>query len=109
MSVTAEDVAELLASAPPRKISARVAKAAQGASSFAFLAFIGIFFAGFGAILVGLFFPWHFLDEWSLSASSGRVTSGTIAGFSDTGMSINDTKVVKYDFRYSVGGRSFQG
>ena len=78
MNVTADDIAQLLASPPPRAVPPHVQQAVQGGGCASwFLPAFGLVFGGFGMIFVVVFFPWEFVDEIRL-AMNGRTTSGEI-------------------------------
>jgi hypothetical protein len=100
VKVTAEDIAQLLASPPPRQVPAHVTRAATGGGNAGCLPLFGLVFGGFGLIFVGLFFPWRFVDELRL-AGSDRTAPGEIRRVTDTNMSINKTKVIEYTFAYT--------
>lgn len=103
MQVTADDIAQLLASAPPRKVPARVRHAAHGGRREWLLPLFGLFFAAFGMVFVWLFFPWRLLDDWRLD-SSGHNVPGKIQSVGETNMSINDERVIEYVFAYTPEG-----
>ncbi|SDR97359.1 DUF3592 domain-containing protein [Opitutus sp. GAS368] len=100
MKVTAEDIAQLLASPPPRQVPAHVAQAAAGGGKGGCLPLFGLVFGGFGMIFVVAFFPWRFLDDFQLAASD-RTAPGEIRRVVQTNMSLNKTHVVQYDFAYT--------
>jgi hypothetical protein len=100
VKVTAEDIAQLLASPPPRPVPAHVARAATGGGNGGCLPLFGLVFGGFGLVFVVMFFPWRFLDEFRLAASD-RMVPGEIRRVTDTKMSINKTRVIEYTFGYT--------
>lgn len=102
MKVTADDVAQLLASSPPRLVPAHVLKAARKGAAPWSTALFGLFFGSFGMIFVGVFFPWRFADDWRLAAS-GVAASGEVVEIRDTSMSVNQRKVAEYRFTYPSG------
>lgn len=102
MKVTAEDVAQLLASAPPRQVPAHVAKAVMGGGTSWFLPLFGLIFGGMGLLFTVLFFPWRFADDWRLAADTARTTPGVITEVTKTNMSINKVRVREYGFRYTT-------
>ena len=105
MKITAEDIAELLARAPPREVPAPVVAVALGGGVPRFLPLFGLFFFGLGLLFTWLFFPWQFVDEWRLTVAESPTTEGVISEVSRTNMSVNKTKVLAYGFRYTpVGG-----
>lgn len=107
MKVTADDIAQLLASPPPRPVPAHVAQAVQGSGCAGWsLPLFGLVFGGFGMIFVVLFFPWRFVDDLRLAASD-RTAPGNIRRALPTNMSVNKTKVIEYTFAYTpADGRS---
>ena len=108
MKVTADDIAQLLASAPPRKVPPAVERAAQGGGG-CIASGVGLFFGAFGMIFVVIFFPWRIVDEIRL-ASSARTAPGEIRGVTETNMSINETKVMEYTFTFSPSsGKTREG
>ena len=110
MKVTANDVAQLLASAPPRQVPAPVAKAVGGGRASWFLPLFGVVFGGMGLMFSVMFFPWRFRDDWQLAADGARTVQGLITEVTKTGMSINDVHVMEYGFRYTPeDGRPRQG
>lgn len=91
--------------------------AKRQAASLALIAF-GVVFALFGSFFVVVFFPVHFLSEWRLSVSgttsikdveAARPLEGTVTEAAATSMSVNETRVWGYDFRYTVAGREYRG
>lgn len=100
MKVTANDIAQLLASAPPRRVPAQVAKAATGGSSAWFLPLFGLVFGGMGLMGTMVFFPWTFWNDWQLAADNARNTEGVVRQVTETNVSLNDVKVVEYFFTY---------
>ncbi|MDI1319264.1 MAG: DUF3592 domain-containing protein [bacterium] len=110
MKVTADDIAQLLAAAPPRPVPAHITKAVGGGCAAWFLPLFGLVFGGLGLVFVVIFFPWQFLDEWRLAGAEARTTGGVITEVSRTSMSINKVRVMEYVFRYTpAGGPPRQG
>jgi hypothetical protein len=109
--VTADDIAQLLASAPPRLVPAHVQKAASRlGAQHGFMAVFGLLFGGMGLFFVAVFFPWRFWDEGRLASAGAATTTGVVLAVRETNMSINETRVMEYDFRYRPpGGREFTG
>lgn len=103
MQVTADDIAQLLASAPPRKVPAHVRRAVQGGAGLWVGLLFGLIFGTFGMIGVWQFFPWRLFDDWRLKAE-GENTPGIVRSVIETNMSINETKVVEYVFAYLFSG-----
>jgi hypothetical protein len=103
VKVTADDIAQLLAGTPPRRVPDHVRKAAQGGGGGCVLPIFGLGFGTFGMIFVVVFFPWQFLDEWRVGASD-RTTPGEIVRASESNMSLNDIKVWEYAFSYTADG-----
>lgn len=102
MKVTAEDIAQLLASPPPRVVPPHVQRAVQGGGCAPwFLPVFGLVFAGFGMVFVVVFFPWKFVDEFRLAASDQTVP-GRISSTEETHMSVNDIQVMRYQFSYTL-------
>lgn len=101
VQVTADDIAQLLASAPPRQVPAHVLQAARKGTAPWSTALFGLFFGSFGMIFVVVFFPWRVADELRLAAS-GASTSGEVVAIQDTNMSINKRKVAEYQFAYAL-------
>ena len=102
VKVTADDIAQLLASAPPRLVPDHVAAAAVGGGRTNWITpLLGLVLGGLGLLFVAVFFPWRFWDDWRLAAGSVSLTPGVITAVSKTNLSINKTKVVAYAFRYT--------
>ncbi len=104
MQVTADDIAQLLASVPPRKVPAHVRRAVQGGAGLWVGVLFGLFFGTFGMFFVWLFFPWRVFDDWRLDVE-GQETPGIVRSAVETNMSINEIQVVEYVFAYMVSGR----
>lgn len=100
MKVTADDIAQLLATTPPRKVPPAVERAAQGGGGGCAASGFGLVFGAFGMIFVFVFFPWRMVDEIQL-ASAARTAPGEIRTVTETNMSINETKVMKYAFTFA--------
>ncbi len=103
MKVTADDIAQLLASPAPRQVPPHVLKAARRNGAPWSTAVFGLIFGSFGMIFVVVFFPWRLADELRLSAS-GVVASGEVVSVRDTNMSVNKRKVSEYRFTYAPPG-----
>lgn len=107
--VTAHDVAQLLASPPPRQVPAQVAKAVASGLSAWIIPLVGTALFCFGMVFVAVFFPWRFADEWRLDSDSARVARGTITAVKPTNMSINKTRVMEYEYSFTAeDGRNRQ-
>ncbi len=110
VKVTADDIAQLLASPPPRRVPAHVVRAAKGGGASWITALFGLFFGGFGLVFVVIFFPWRFWDDWRLAADSAQRVQGSITEVRKSNMSINETEVMEYRFSYTPqGGQQRQG
>ena len=101
MKVTADDIAQLLASAPPRKVPGHVRRAAMGGRREWFLPLFGFVFGTFGMLFVWIFFPWRFVDDWRLERSDHTVP-GKVRNVGETNMTINDSRVMEYVFSYAL-------
>lgn len=104
VKVTADDIAQLLAGSPPRKVPAHVAKAALGGGSGCFLPLFGLAFGSFGMIFAVIFFPWRLADDLRLASDRAPTVPGIITEVRKTSMSINDAEVMEYGFRYTPAG-----
>lgn len=110
MKVTAQDVAQLLVSPPPRQVPVHVVRAAQGGSATWFAPLLGLAFFSFGLVFAAIFFPWRFIDDWRLSSDHARSVKGSIVSVRDAKMRINKVPVWDYEFIYNVGdGRQRNG
>ncbi len=103
MKVTADDIAQLLASPPPRPVPAHVLGAARKGTAPWSTAVFGLFFGSFGMIFLVIFFPWRIADEWRLAAS-GSTATGEVTAVRDTNMSVNKRRVSEYRFTYTPAG-----
>lgn len=101
VKVTADDIAQLLASSPPRRVPAQVRKAATGGRGSWGVVLFGLIFGGMGLVFTAFFFPWHFWDDWRLAGAVAATTMGVVQHVRETNMTINDTRVMAYDFRYT--------
>lgn len=110
MKVSADDIAQLLASTPPRRVPDNVAKAAlRGRSGWGSVVF-AVIFGGMGLLFTWAFFPWELADEWRLAADAARTTPGLITAVNRTNTSVNKTRVMAYDFSYTTDdGKYRQG
>lgn len=99
--MTTDDIAELLAAAPPRHVPAHVRRTVSGG----FLGWggllFGLIFGGVGLIFTYVFFPWRLWDDWRLAADHAQTTAGVVQNVSETHMSINETQVIEYVFSYN--------
>jgi hypothetical protein len=108
VKVTADDIAQLLASAPPRQVPAHVLGVARGNRSNWSTALFGLFFGLFSVPFMWGFFPWHGLDELRLAA--GTTTPGTVTQVTKTNMRVNGRLVMEYGFTYAgASGRTYTG
>lgn len=103
MKVTAEDIAQLLASAPPRLVPAHVTKAAQRQGASIAGAVVGVIFAIMGLFFTMLFFPRHLRDEWRLDRE-GQTTGGIVTAVTGTSMKVNKQPVMETTFAYTLDG-----
>jgi hypothetical protein len=103
MKLTADDVAQVLASSAPRQVPAHFAKAVSGGRSSWFFPLFGLAFGGFGMLFVVIFFPWRFMDDLRLDSDAARITKGAITEVRSTSMTINERRVMEYVFRYNAG------
>lgn len=101
VKVTADDIARLLASPPPRRVPAHVAQAIKaGKSSWAMVLF-GLLFGSFGMIFVWVFFPWNLGDEMNLRRDGARTATGRVQSVNQTNMEVNEQRVYEYQFAYT--------
>jgi Protein of unknown function (DUF3592) len=109
--VSADDIAQLLTSAPPRIVASHVRNAAMGGGAGSwFMLVFGLIFGGMGLVFLVIFFPWNFWDDWRLASDSAQSVPGLVTGFRDTNLAINETQVVAYDFSYTPpGGATLRG
>jgi hypothetical protein len=105
MQVTANDVVQLLAAAPPRRVPVQVYRAAASGRGWGVPLF-GAVFGAFGLLFTFVFFPWRFWDDWRLAADSAQTTAGVVQDVAKTNMSINKSPVIEYEFSYTpnIGG-----
>ena len=101
MKVTADDIAQLLASSPPRRVPAQVAREIRRQGTTWFVPLLGLAFGSFGLVFVFFFFPWRFPDEWRLASNEARTTQGIITDVRASNMTINKTRVMEYGFQYT--------
>ncbi len=99
MQVTADDIAQLLASAPPRMVPPHLRRAAQGGGIVWLVPLFGLVFGSFGMFFVWLFFPWRAIDDWQLAESEFTV-AGEVRIIAGTKMSLNEVPVVEYTVVY---------
>lgn len=110
VKVTADDIAQLLAAAPPRKVPAHVRRAAVAGRSIKGKMFVGGLFTVIGLFLSVFFFPWDWGKELRLAADSTETTMGTVTFISDTDVSINGRRVQEFWFEYAPApGMRMQG
>lgn len=101
MQVTADDIAQLLASRPPRKVPAHVVAAARKGRAQWTTGLVGLVFALFGLVFVAVFFPWRALDEMQLATGDTRTVAGVVSGAKDTNMKVNGRLVREYRFTFT--------
>lgn len=104
MKVTADDIAQLLASAPPRLVPAHVAKAALSRSASTAGAVVGFIFAVMGLGFTTLFFPRHFRDEWRLAGRGAEATLGVVTAVTRTNLKVNKRPVMDTTFAFTPAG-----
>jgi hypothetical protein len=93
-------LAELLAEPPPRhRISPELRKAALRQAAPWFWIPFGAIFAGMGLLFSVMFIPWKYAEDLKLK-DGGATAAGTVLGVTPTGMSINNTQVMRYEFEF---------
>jgi hypothetical protein len=102
MAVTVEQLGEFLRQPVPRTIPSNIrARKLQGSlGCFGFL--FGLLFGGFGMIFVVIFFPWRLWQELALDLGDPAVARGLVSSTETTGMSVNETTVVRVRFAYDT-------
>jgi hypothetical protein len=104
VKVTADDIAQLLASRPPRQVPKHVAQAAQDRCESRTLVLISGGIAIAGLFIVGILFPWHWFDELRLKgASAGRAT-GVIQWVRESNLTVNKRRVYEFGFVFTPPG-----
>jgi hypothetical protein len=110
MKVTAGEIADLLSSAPPRKVSAHLVRAANRNRGTGSWLFFGLIFGLIGALFTALFFPWGFQNQWRLDSARARTTPGVITAVNRTGTLVNKVRVMEYVFNFTPeDGRAREG
>lgn len=106
MKVSADDIAQLLASPPPRLLPAHVARAAKSAQASALSILVLPLLFGLGGIWLAIAsFPVRVLDEMRLGRESVR-TAGTIVSVARADSALRDTTVFSYTFSYKPKGEA---
>lgn len=106
VKVTADDIAQLLANAPPRQVPSHVANATRVSGGWMQL-LSGVGFFAFGMLFVRVFFPWQFYNDWRLA--DAPTTSGVVREVNDAHMKILGAKVMEYVFMYTPDGVAREG
>lgn len=108
MKVTADDIAQLLASAPPRQVPGHVLGATRSQRARWGTAAFGLFFGLFSVPFMWVFFPWRIVDEWRVAG--GETVAGVVSAVQDGRMRVNGQKIMKYAFTFAaVDGTSHAG
>lgn len=95
-------LAEFLAEPPPRhRVPAVLRKAAMRDAASGFLFFFGTAFTAFGIFFMWAFIPWKFRQD--LQLRDGATATGQVVVVEKTGVSINDTHVMRYEFKFQPG------
>lgn len=109
-SARAEQIAALLALPLPRNVPKELLRAAQRQRAPVTLAVIGGVFLALGVVLVGVLFPWNYSRDWQLRAADTATALGRILTVSDTDLTINKRRVVRYEFSFQpAAGGTVQG
>lgn len=98
-----EQLAALLASAPPRIVPAALLRAANRQRTAGPLGLVGFIFTLMGLFLVALFSPWNMSQDWRLAAATTALAPGRVIAADRTGMSINKQRVILYEFAFLPG------
>jgi hypothetical protein len=99
LKVTADDVAQLLAGNPPRRVPAHLQRAANRYAVTWGTVLAGLFFTLFSIPFLWGFFPWRALDEMRLAG--GLVARGTVYEVADARMKVNGRRIMEYRFQYT--------
>jgi hypothetical protein len=108
VKVTADDIAQLLASPPPRPVPAQVVKAARRGRASWGTALAGLFFGAFGMIFVVAFFPWRILDEWRLAGGAARTAEGVVRNAVISNMKVGGRRVMEFQFTFTPANGTAQ-
>ena len=104
MKVTADDIAQLLSSAPPRLVPAHVIKAAQSRNTSAAGVVVGLFFVLLGLTFTAVMFPRHLGDEWRLASQAAATTQGVVTAVARTNVKVNKRPVMDTTFAFTPDG-----
>lgn len=100
MKVTAGDIAQLLASHPPRRVPRHVVQAVNRGMGCGVVA--GLIFVVAGLLGAAVFFPWRFQDERRLAGPEAALAIGEIREVEDAHMRINKVKVWRLHFTFPL-------
>ena len=78
MKVTADDIAQLLACSPPRQVPEHVTRVAQDGRGPRTRVLMGFGFGVAGLFIVGMIFPWRWIDELRLKGDGAGQATGVI-------------------------------
>ena len=98
----ADQVAALLAAAPPRVVPAELLRPALRRSAPLSLAVFGSGFMLVGAFFAYMSFPWNFYRESRLAAADTATANGRVISTARTNMSVNKTRVISYEFEFQT-------
>jgi len=103
-----EMAAFLAAPTPRRMVSPAIHRAALRQSAPWIVTLFGAFFGCFGMLFVWFFTPWNYLQDVRLNDAA--TVSGRVESVSESNMSINKVKVMRYTFSFQPpSNRQFQG
>jgi hypothetical protein len=101
MKITAEDIAQLLASPTPRRVPAHIVAACRRDRAKWGTALTGLLFVLLGGSFSAEYFSKRTLDEWRLMRH-GQGTTAKIQAAADAHFTLNKEKVIEYSFAYTT-------
>jgi hypothetical protein len=97
-----EQIAAVLSSPPPRKLTPSLRRAALRQSVPLSYAIFGLLFGGFGLHFVLVYFPWHFIGDLKLRQSDTAETDGRIMAMAKTRVPLNGKDIVQFAFDFKT-------
>lgn len=90
-----------MASRPPRQVPKHVVRAAQDSRGARAQALIGCGFAIAGLFIIGISFPWRWIDEMRVKGEGAGRATGVIQWVRESNLTVNKRRIYEFGFVFT--------